>query len=64
MKSKWNLIASIIQLAVGIAAIIAYIIIATNGESMLKWTVTLILAICYVIFGIIGLIDWIKAKKY
>ena len=63
MKYAWKLIASIVQLVVGIAAIISHIIIAINGEAMLKWTVTLILAIGFVIIGIIGIVDWIKAKK-
>ena len=63
MKNAWKLIASIVQLVVGIAAIISHIIIAINREAMLKWTVTLILAIGFVIIGIIGIVDWIKAKK-
>ena len=63
IKNAWKLIASIVQLVVGIAAIISHIIIAINGEAMLKWTVTLILAIGFVIIGIIGIVDWIKAKK-
>ena len=63
MKNAWKLIASIVQLVVGIAAIISYIIIAISGEPMLKWTVTLILAIGFVIVGIIGIVDWIRAKN-
>ena len=63
MKNAWKLIASIVQLVVGIAAIISHIIIAINGEAMLKWTVTLILAIGFVIIGIIGIVDWIRAKN-
>ena len=62
MKSKWNLISSIIQLVVGILAIIAFIIIAVSGENMIKWIVTLILAIAFVILGIIGIIDY-KTQK-
>ena len=60
MKSKWNLFVSIFQLVVGILAIISFIIIASSGENMLKWIVTLILSIFYVIFGIIGIIDYKK----
>ena len=62
MKSKWNLISSIIQLVVGILAIIAFIIIAVNGENMTRWIVTLILAVGYVTLGIIGIIDY-KTQK-
>ena len=63
MRTAWKLIASIVQLVVGIAAIISYIIIAISGEPMLKWTVTLILAIGFVSVGIIGIVDWIRAKN-
>lgn len=62
MKSKWNLISSIIQLVFGILAIIAFIIIAVSGENMTKWIVTLILAIAFAILGIIGIIDY-KTQK-
>lgn len=62
MKSKWNLISSIIQLIVGILAIIAFIIIAASGENMTRWIVTLILAIAYVVLGIVGIIEY-KTQK-
>lgn len=62
MKSKWNLISSIIQLVFGILAIIAFIVIAISGEVMTKWIITLFLAIAFVIIGIIGIIDY-KSKK-
>ena len=62
MKSKWNLISSIIQLLVGTLAIIAFIIIAISGENMTRWIVTLILAIAFVACGIIGIIDY-KTQK-
>ncbi len=63
MRNVWKLIASIAQLVVGIASIVSYIIIAINGEPMLKWTITLILAIGFFVIGIIGIIDWIKSRK-
>ena len=62
MKSKWNLISSIIQLVFGILAIIAFIILAINGEIMIKWIITLLLAVAFVIIGIIGIIDY-KSQK-
>lgn len=62
MKSKWNLISSIIQLVFGALAIIAFIILAINGEIITKWIITLLLAIAFVIIGIIGIIDY-KSKK-
>lgn len=60
---KWNLFAAIFQIVVGIAAIVAYIFIAAQGEPMGKWTVTLILAIAFVVMGVIGLVDYVRAKR-
>ena len=59
MKSKWRLFASIFQLVVGVMAILAFAILIANGEeNMIKWTVTLILAIAFVVLGIVGIIDY------
>ena len=63
MKSVGALIASIVQLVFGLAAVVSYFIIASFGEDMLKWTVTLVLAIGFIIIGVIGIVDWVKAKK-
>ncbi len=63
MKSVWALIASIVQLVFGLAAVVSYFIIASFGEDMLKWTVTLVLAIGFIVIGVIGIVDWIKARN-
>ena len=60
---KWNLFAAIFQIIVGIAAIIAYIFVATSGEALGKWTITLILAIAFVVIGVINTISYVKLKK-
>ena len=60
---KWNLFAAIFQIVVGIAAIIAYIVIAASGESLGKWTITLLLAVAFVVIGVIGIADWKKSKN-
>ena len=60
--NNWNLFASIFQIVVGIAAIIAYVLIAVSGEPLGRWTITLLLAIACVVIGIIGLVDWKKTK--
>ena len=60
---KWRLLSSIFQLCIGVAAVAAYIVIAFNGEPLGKWTVTLVLAIAYVVLGAIGIVDWLKQKK-
>ena len=61
--SKWRLFSSIFQIVGGIAAIVAYVIIAASGEALGKWTVTLLLAIAFVVIGVIGIIDWNKSKN-
>lgn len=60
---KWNLFAALFQIIVGIAAIVAYIIIAVSDEPTGKWTVTLILAIAFVVMGIISFIDYLKSNR-
>lgn len=62
MKSKWWLISSIIQLVVGVLATISFVILAISGENMTRWIITLLLAIAFVIIGIIGIIDY-KSNK-
>ena len=61
--NKWRLFSSIFQIVVGIAAIIAYVVIAASGEPLGKWTVTLLLAIAFVVIGIIGITDWNKINR-
>ncbi|MBE6712598.1 MAG: hypothetical protein E7580_03635 [Ruminococcaceae bacterium] len=55
---KRHLFTSIFQVIVGVAAVIAYIVIAASDESVGRWTITLILAILYIIMGVIGIVDW------
>ena len=62
MKSKFNLIASIFQLVVGVAAVLAFVVLGSSEENMSKWIVTLILSIAFVVLGIIGIIDY-KSNK-
>ena len=61
--SKWCLFSYIFQIVVGFAAIVAYIIIAVSGEPLGKWTITLLLAIAFVVIGVVGLVDWQKSKN-
>lgn len=60
--SKWRLFSSIFQIIVGITAIIGYIVIAAAGEPLGKWTVTLFLAIAFVVIGIAGVLEWKESK--
>lgn len=58
MKSRWNLFASIFQLVIGFLAIVAFVVLAVNGESMGRWIVTLMLAIAFVVLGVIGILHY------
>lgn len=62
MKSKWNLIASIFQLIVGIIAIVAFMVIGISGEIMIKWIGTFVLSVAFVVLGIIGIVNY-KSNK-
>ena len=61
--NKWRLFSSIFQIVVGIAAIIAYVVIAVSREPLGRWTITLLLAIAFVVIGVIGIVDWKKSKN-
>ena len=62
MKSKWWLISSIVQLVVGVLAIISFVMLVISGENMTRWIVTLLLAIAFVVIGIMGIIDYKSSK--
>lgn len=60
---KWNLFAAIFQIVVGIAAIVVFIIVAASDDPIGKWAVTLILAIAFLVMGVIGLVDYVKSNR-
>ncbi len=60
--NKWRLFSSIFQIVVGVAAIIAYVVIAVSGEPLGRWIITFLLAIVFVILGVIGIVDCNKNK--
>lgn len=62
MKSKLSLFSSIVQLVFGMSAIAAFIVLLINGENISKWIMTLLLAVAFVIIGIVGIIDY-KSKR-
>lgn len=62
MKSKWYLISSIIQVIIGLSAIISFFVLKQAGEDMARWVITLILAIAFEVMGIINIIDYKKKQ--
>ena len=63
MKKGCHLFASIFQAVVGLAAIVSYILLAAGNKPVGKWTVTLILAIVFLIMGTTGIVSHIRRKK-
>lgn len=57
---KWSFIASILQLCVGIAGGISYIVLAVNGEPLGKWIPALLLSVAFVALGAVGIRSNIK----
>lgn len=60
MKLKWYLISSIIQVIIGLSAIISFFVLKQAGEDMARWVITLIHAIAFEVMGIINIIDYKK----
>lgn len=63
MKSKWELISSIVFIVIEILAIISFIVLAFNGEYLKRWIFTVLLAVMFVILGIRRIIDYKKQRK-
>ncbi len=60
---KLNIFVSVFQLAVGIAGIISFVIIAFSGEELTKWIGTLVLSIAFVVLGIMGIKEYRNQSK-
>lgn len=58
MKKKWDIISSILQVIVGVAAIVSFLILGLGGENVTKWIITLIAAIVYTVLGCIGIVRY------
>ena len=59
---KFKLISSIFQITVGLLAVISFIIILINGGVVIKWIISFILGILFLIQGIVGIKDYIKER--
>lgn len=62
MGKKVQLITSLIQIVIGIAAVIAFFILLFSNESITRFIVTFILAITFIVIGVINLIDYFKKR--
>lgn len=54
MKINWYKIASAAQLLIGVAAIVAFFVLAFNGGDIRPWVITVTLAVVLVVFGTTG----------
>ena len=57
MINRRKLIVSLFQLIVGLFAVVAFFVVGLGGEDMARWIVTLVLAVSYVVMGVVGLLD-------
>ena len=54
MKINWYNIASAAQLLIGVAAIVAFFVMAFDGGDIRPWVITVTLAVVLVVFGTTG----------
>ncbi len=54
MKINWFKVASAAQLLIGVAAIVAFFVLAFNGDDIRPWVLTVVLAVVLVVSGIRG----------
>lgn len=57
MSSKWRLFASIFQIVIGVLAITAFFIFGFGSGDAVRWIVTLVLSVAFLVWGIIGVVD-------
>lgn len=64
MKKPFYLVASVFQLIIGIAGVLAFAVLAADGaiEILSKWTITFALAVCFIVIGIKGIKDYKTAQ--
>ena len=55
MKINWYKIASAVQLLIGVAAIVAFFVLAFNGDDISPWVITVTLAVVLVVSGTTGI---------
>lgn len=55
MKINWYKIASAAQLLIGVAAIVAFFVLAFNGGDIRPWVITVTLAVVLVVSGTTGI---------
>ena len=62
VKKAWKAFGRRFLVAIGVFAVVAFLILGFSDEELTKWIITLILAIAFIILGFIGIIDYKKNK--
>lgn len=52
MRNKWHLIGAIFDIIVGVAGLLAFIIILASGDSIRRWIPALILSVLFLGLGL------------
>ena len=59
MRSKWYLIGAVFDIIVGVAGVLAFVILCVSGDSVTKWIPALIVAILLLGIGIYDIKQYI-----
>ncbi len=57
-KSIWFLIASIVQLIIGILAVASFLILAIGGENVTKWIPAALLGIVHIVLAVFNFAEY------
>ncbi len=63
MNKKIFLVLSIIQFAIGFLTTLSFVVLAIGGEKVSQYIPTLVLAVIFVIMGIVGMIRYKRDKQ-
>ena len=62
MKNSGSIIVPILQLSLGLLAIVSFFTVMANGEDIKKWILTLVLAAVFVVLGAVGTVRRVRQK--
>ncbi len=62
-KKRGRVGISIIQIAAGVLGIVACFLMVTQNETILRWVITLIVALLFLVLGGLSLFDYIRQKN-
>ncbi|MBR5272024.1 MAG: hypothetical protein IKU25_01330 [Clostridia bacterium] len=60
MKNRVFLILSILQLLIGLVLVVSFVVVAIGGIDVTPYISTLVIAVFFVVMGIVSLVKWKK----